>query len=74
MSIRQHEKNLEGLKRQEQASGRAASVRGLKLLKASAEPAFPRLLRYAASSYYWMRPTATSVCGLKLLVYAAISY
>jgi hypothetical protein len=29
---------------------------------------------YAALSYQCMRPEATSVCGLKLLVYAALRY
>jgi hypothetical protein len=29
---------------------------------------------YAALSYKCMRPYATSVCGLTLLVYAALSY
>ncbi len=35
-----------------------------------------RLLRlaHAALSYWCMRPEATSACGLKLLVYAAVSY
>ena len=31
-------------------------------------------LLYAAFSYLCMRPSATSVCGLKVLVYAALSY
>jgi hypothetical protein len=30
-----------------------------------------KLLVYAALSYLYMRPEATIVCGLKLLVYAA---
>jgi hypothetical protein len=34
----------------------------------------PKLLVCEAFSYWCMRPQATSVCGLKLLVYAASSY
>jgi hypothetical protein len=29
---------------------------------------------YAALSYWCMRPEGTSVCGVELLVYAALSY
>ena len=32
------------------------------------------LLVYAPLSFWCMRPSATSVCGLKLLVYEALSY
>jgi hypothetical protein len=33
-----------------------------------------KLRVYEAFSYYFMRPEATSVWGLELLVYAALSY
>ena len=33
-----------------------------------------KLLVYEALRYWGMRPYATSVCGLQLLVYAAFSY
>jgi hypothetical protein len=32
------------------------------------------LLVYEAFSYYCLRPSATSVCGLKLIVYETLSY